>query len=147
MRWITFGVTTLLALVLAAPASAITGWKDCISGAAASSLQSNGYLCNDPIIGDLDSKLLYIDDCRDVTALYNSDTTGLAQTTTVQILNCVTPTSGCSLDTCVPIENFVLTGAPAATEIYGFDGVWICVDGTTDPLAGDTPRVLIHCNN
>lgn len=145
MKRITYLMVTLLALLLAAPVSATTGWDKCNSTQGQGALQPGESACNNPVIGDLDSKIIDIGACAGtVTAIYNADTTGTAQDTTVQILTCVTPV--CSAETCVPIENFILTGAAEAAEIYGIQGRWICVDGTTDPLSGDTPRVLIQCN-
>ena len=145
MRRLTYLMVILLALVLGSSASATTGWNKCSSTAGQGALHPGQVACNDPIDGDLTSEILDVSACTGTaTAIYNADTTGVAETTTVKILTCVTPV--CSLNTCVPIENFDLTGAAGDAEIYAFDAKWICVLGATNPLAGDTPRVLIHCN-
>ena len=146
MRRLTYLMVILLALVLGSSASATTGWNKCTSTEGKGALHPGQVACNDPIIGDLNSSILDVSACNGTfTVLYNSDTTGTAADTTVEILICVLPI--CSLNNCVVLDDTpALTGAAGVSEIYGSTAKWICVDGTTDPLSGDKPRVLIHCN-
>lgn len=101
--------------------------------------------CVDLTTGDLDSDLLYIADCASVTVLYEPDTAGAGATTTVQIRNCVTDTV--SANCCMVIDNVTLDGTHPNDALYDVRGWAIYVDGTTNPGGGETPRVLVRCED
>ncbi len=136
-------IILFVVLLWSIPAGA-AAWKDCVSGAAKGTISAGRDLCTDFATNDLTSDILSVRDCENFDVIYNADDTGTGVLLNdMKVRTCVT--NVCSADACNILENITLTGANGASEIYGAAASWICVFGTVDP-AGETPRLLLRCN-
>ena len=139
-------ILALLAVLLLAGSAQAAAFKDCETGTAKGSITTGKELCADFLTADLKSDLLSVGKCTGgFTVIYNSDSTGVAITSTLQVMTCVHPTA--DVNACTPIDGVTLDGVITTDlgEMYGAKAQWIYLQAITDPVT-DEPRAMVLCH-